>query len=225
MIQTLIPVGLRGLLLAALFGAIQSTVNSVLNSTSTVFTLDIWKRYIRPEISERQIVRMGMGSSVVILLIAIVLAGNISRFGGSLFVYIQTLYNFFGPPFSAIFVTGLVWKRINARGATAAVLVGFVFGILLKIYVGTENHALWVEPYSVQGILIWAVSVLVSIAVSLMTPPPPAEQVSRELAFQWGNLRLFTDLGDRWYKNVVLWWLLAVSTMAALYITFSGRFF
>ena len=226
MIQTLIPAGLRGVLLAALFGAIQSTVNSVLNSTSTVFTLDIWKRHIRPDISERQIVQMGMLSSVVILLLSILLAGNIARLGGSLFVYIQTLYNFFGPPFSAIFLTGLVWRRINARGAVAGVLCGFVFGILLKVYVNSDpNHALWVEPYSVQGILIFAVSVVVCFGVSLLTLPPRPDQVTRELTFQWGDLRIFTDLGDRWYSHVVTWWLLAVSCVIVLYITFSGYFF
>ena len=69
MLQTLVPIGLRGLFLAALFGAIQSTVNSVLNSTSTVFTLDIYQRWINPEAGDKRLVRVGVISSMVILTI------------------------------------------------------------------------------------------------------------------------------------------------------------
>ena len=74
MVRTLIPLGLRGLILAALFGAIQSTVNSVLNSTSTVFTLDIYKRWMRPNASGKSLVRVGMISTTVILVISMVMA-------------------------------------------------------------------------------------------------------------------------------------------------------
>ncbi len=104
MLQTLIPVGLRGLFLAALFGAIQSTVNSVLNSTATVFTLDIYKRMWHREAGEKLLVRVGMISSVIILIVSIAIAGFIEQLGGSLFIYIQSLYAFFAPPFGAVFL-------------------------------------------------------------------------------------------------------------------------
>jgi len=90
-LQILVPVGLRGLFLAALFGAIQSTVNSVLNSTSTVFTLDIYKRMWRRDASDKEIVWVGVWATVVILIISIILAGFVDRFGRGLFVYIQEL--------------------------------------------------------------------------------------------------------------------------------------
>jgi len=116
MVQTLVPVGLRGLFLAALFGAIQSTVNSVLNSTATIFTLDVYKRLLRPEATDRHLVRVGVWSSAVVLVIAIVLGGFIGRLSGSLFIYIQSLYAFFAPPFAAAFLLGILWKRINGGG-------------------------------------------------------------------------------------------------------------
>ena len=89
MLQMLVPAGLRGLFLAALFGAIQSTVNSVLNSTATVFTLDIYKRLLHKNALEKHLVRVGMLSSVIILVIAIGLAIYISVFSESLFVYVS----------------------------------------------------------------------------------------------------------------------------------------
>ncbi len=223
MLQTLIPVGLRGLFLAALFGAIQSTVNSVLNSTATVFTLDIYRRQWHPEASEKRLVRMGMISSVVILIISIVLAGFINRLGGSLFVYIQSLYAFFAPPFSAVFILGVLWRRINGPGAVVAVILGFLLGIAMKLYVQfVPDHWAWLEPYSMQGIVNWAFCTVVCIAVSLMTAPPRPEQITDQLTFNWRKMNIFSALGDHWYTSVITWWSLFVILIVALVLTFSG---
>ena len=135
MLQSIVPIGLRGLFLAALFGAIQSTVSAVLNSTSTIFTVDIYKRVLHKSASERRLVLVGRLSSVIVMVIAAVLGGFIGRLGGSLFLYIQSLYAFFAPPFAAVFLLGILFRRINGKGATAAVVLGFVLGILLKAVV------------------------------------------------------------------------------------------
>lgn len=140
LLAMLVPQGLRGLFLAALFGAIQSTVNSVLNSTATIFTLDIYKRLWRKDAPEKHLVRMGMASSVAILVFAMILAQFIGNISGSLFVYVQSLYAFFAPPFAAVFLLGILFRRINARGASAAVILGFLFGIAMKLYVQTPGH-------------------------------------------------------------------------------------
>jgi len=226
MLQTLIPVGLRGLFLAALFGAIQSTVNSVLNSTATVFTLDIYKRVLHPTAGEKLLVRVGMLSSVVILIISIVIAGFIDRLGGSLFIYVQSLYAFFAPPFSAIFLLGVLWRRINGPGAVAGVFLGFLLGIGMKLYVQfVPSHPLWIEPFAMQGIINWAFCTVVCIGVSLATQPPRAEQVTDELTFNWQHLNIFSDLGDRWYTSVVTWWALFVVIILAIFVLFSGLFY
>lgn len=226
MLQTLIPIGLRGLFLAALFGAIQSTVNSVLNSTATVFTLDIYRRQWNPQASEKRLVRMGMISSVVILIISIVLAGFIDRLGGSLFVYIQSLYAFFAPPFSAVFILGVLWRRINGPGAVVAVILGFLLGIAMKLYVQfVPDHLAWIEPYSMQGIVNWAFCTVVCIVVSLMTAPPRPEQITDQLTFNWRKMNIFSDLGDRWYTSVITWWSLFVFLILALILVFSGLYF
>ena len=224
MLQMLVPAGLRGLFLAALFGAIQSTVNSVLNSTATIFTIDIYKRLIHPDADGKHMVRMGMWSSVVILVISIVLAGFISRLEGSLFVYIQSLYAFFAPPFAAIFLLGILWRRINGQGATAAVILGFTVGILMKIYVQFPGHPAWLEPYTMQSIVNWSFCVAVCIAVSLATPKPAPEQVSDKLTFNWKKLNIFDELGAHWYSSVLLWWGLFAVIIVALMLLFSGLY-
>ncbi len=226
MLQTLIPVGLRGLFLAALFGAIQSTVNSVLNSTATVFTLDIYKRMVHPTAGEKLLVRVGMISSVIILVISIIMAGFINQLGGSLFIYVQSLYAFFAPPFGAVFLLGVLWRRINGSGAVVAVFLGFVLGIAMKLYVQfVPVHPLWIEPFATQGIINWAFCVIVCIGVSLVTTPPRPEQITDQLTFNWKKLNIFSELGDHWYSSVVLWWGLFVAIILGIFVQFSGLFY
>ncbi|MGY8793515.1 MAG: sodium:solute symporter family transporter [Woeseiales bacterium] len=226
MLQTLIPIGLRGLFLAALFGAIQSTVNSVLNSTATVFTLDIYKRILNPAADEKLLVRVGMVSSVLFLIISIVIAGFIERLGGSLFIYVQSLYAFFAPPFGAVFLLGILWRRINGPGAVVAVLSGFALGISMKLYVQfVPSHPLWIEPFAMQGIINWAFCMIVCIAVSLVTPPPRPEQVTDQLTFNWHQLNIFSELGNHWYSSVITWWSLFVVIILAIFALFSGMFY
>jgi len=225
MLQALVPVGLRGLFLAALFGAIQSTVNSVLNSTATIFTLDIYKRIFQKDASEKSLVRMGVWSSVVILIIAIILGGFIDRFTGSLFIYIQSLYAFFAPPFAAVFLLGILFRRINAEGATAAVIIGFITGIAIKLYLQlSASHPVWLEPFGIQAIVNWIICVIICVAVSLMTPAPRQEQVTDQLTINWKKLNIFNELGAKWYSNVVLWWAIFGLIVTLLVITFSGLF-
>lgn len=223
MIQSLVPVGLRGLLLAALFGAIQSTVNSVLNSTSTIVTLDIYKRIFRPQASDRQLVRVGVISSVVILAISIVLGGLVGRLGGSLFEYIQSLYAFFAPPFAAVFVLGILWRRINGAGALVTVVAGFGLGLAIKFYTNMASESpAWLVPYANQASINWFFCLAVCIGVSLLTAPPRAEQVTDQLTFNWRTMNVFAGLGDRWYTSVVTWWGLFLVTILALFVLFSG---
>jgi solute:Na+ symporter, SSS family len=224
MLQMLIPIGLRGLFLAALFGAIQSTVNSVLNSTATVFTLDIYQRWIRKSASQKQLVKMGMLSSIVILCLSIILSGFISKFSGGLFVYIQSLYSFFAPPFSAVFLLGILFRRINSQGATTAIVLGFILGILMKAYVQWPGHVLWMEPFAMQAIINWFLCVIICLSVSLLTSPPRPEQVGDSMTLNWKKLNIFSELGSPWYVSVTFWWSLFVAIIFALILLFSGLF-
>jgi len=225
LLRLALPVGIRGLFLASLIGAIQSTVNSVLNSTATVVTLDIYKRHLNDQASEKQLVRIGKWSTVIILMISILLAGWVKNTNRPLFVYIQELYAFFAPPFSAVFLLGILSRRINARGAIAAVVFGFLFGIALKVYIGwadVPEWLFWIRPFAMQGIINWAVCSILCVVVSLLTGRPRPEQVTNQLAFNWRRLNIFGELGTRWYNHVALWWALFVVLVVALSLAFSG---
>jgi len=222
MIQQLVPIGLRGLFLAALFGAIQSTINSVINSTSTIFTLDIYKQFIKPRATEKNTIWVGVLVSVIVLIIGIVLAGFISNFKSSLFVYIQSLYAFFAPPFSAIFLIGLISKRVNGFGATWTIISGFILGILMKIFVNlSPGTLLWLEPYLVQSVINWGFCTIVLIAVSRFRPAPAKEKITDEMTINWKKINVFEELGTRWYNHVLFWWGLFVVVVGILLFIFS----
>jgi SSS family solute:Na+ symporter len=224
MLHDLIPAGLTGLFLAALFGAIQSTVNSVLNSTATICTLDIYKRVFNPGASQKLLVRLGMVLTVVLLVVSMALAGFLSRLQDQgLFVYIQALYAFFAPPFSAVFLLGILWRRINGFGATVAVVLGFAFGLGVKVLLSREGVDLpWLEPFAMQAILNWLICMVLCVLFSLISAPPAPEQVTDELTINWRRLNLLDDLGHRWYASVWLWWALFVLLIVGLILAFSG---
>ncbi|MHC4441010.1 MAG: sodium:solute symporter family transporter [Planctomycetota bacterium] len=226
MLQTVIPIGIRGIFLAALFGAIQSTVQAVLNSTSTIFTMDIYKRMFKQNVSEQRLVRIGRISSVVIMILSIALARLIALLPMGLFEYVQNLYAFFAPPFAAIFLLGILFRRINGAGATAAVFFGFAFSIAIKLYIWLDpSHPVWLKPFMTQATIVWLFSVAVCVLVSLFTRPPLPVQVSDQLTINWGRLNIFGYLGNHWYTHVVLWWGMFVIMVLALVMVFSGIWF
>ncbi|EDM27988.1 Na+/glucose cotransporter [Lentisphaera araneosa HTCC2155] len=226
LVKQYLPVGLVGLFLAALFGAIQSTVNSVLNSTSTIFTIDIVKEHIKPDISEKAQIRCGIISSAGFLLLAVVIAYGMFYFSDAdIFVYVQSLYSFFAPPFAAVFLLGILWRRINGKGALWAVSLGFVLGIALKVCVGMgvfdNNFFPWLNSFLNQAAVNWAFCMLVCLVVSLMTEPPPAEKVADNLTINWRKLNIFDGVsGSKWYHNILLWWGIFVVIIIALVIRF-----
>ncbi len=225
LLHALVPVGLRGLLLAALFGSVQSTVNSVLNSTSTIVTLDLYKRLIRKDASDKHYVVFGIWATVFFLAVSIGLGCVINRISSGLFVYIQSLYAFFAPPFAAVFLLGILSKRINGMGASIAVVAGFVFGIAMKLYVEyVPGHLAVFEPFGNQSIFNWLFCAVLCVVASLMTAPPRPEQVGDDMTLNWRRLNIFSDLGDRWYTSVILWWGLFAAIVAALLLVFSGLF-
>jgi SSS family solute:Na+ symporter len=231
LLQEMVGVGLRGLFLAALFGAIQSTISAVLNSTSTIFTFDVYKRLFNKTASERQLVLVGKMSSIVILFVAIVLAYLLSQSKQNLFYVIQMFYSFFAPPFSAVFLLGSLWKRINGKGAMTAVVVGFMVAIGFKVYTDSLPNWIdgfepwvWLTTFPIQALTTWAVSMGVCVGVSLVTDPPRPDQVTDDLKFNIRALNIKAGLGNHWYSSVTFWWLLSMIIMFVFIYIFGVKF-
>jgi SSS family solute:Na+ symporter len=133
-ILTFLPSGLKGLSMAALTAAIVASLAGKANSISTIFTLDIYKRYLHPEASERQQVWIGRVAVFVALLLGVALTWEdllgIGSAGG--FTYIQKYTSYISPGIVAVFLLGMFWKRTTAPAAIAGILAGFVLSVFFN---------------------------------------------------------------------------------------------
>lgn len=228
MISILVPTFLKGVLLAALFGAIQSTVSSVLNSTSTMFTMDIYQEIFKKDGTSAHYVKTGKVVGAIFLatsiLFAIILATATKV---NLFILIQALYVFIAPPFSALFLLGMLWKRVSGKDALITVIAGFAMAGFLKflefgpLVDSTSELANMVKPFANQGLITWIFSVLVCVVSSLITAVPPKDQVSKDLTFSINGDALKEGLGTKWYNSIFMWWVLNVILLVAIIIIFS----
>lgn len=125
LLREILPGGLRGLMFAAIFGAIMSTLDSQFNAASTIFTMDFYKRYLKKEASSQSLVWVGRMMTALFVIVGCLWAPWISQIGGgSVFNYIQKIWGFITPGIVAAFFFGLFSKRTPAVAATGAMLLG-----------------------------------------------------------------------------------------------------
>uniref|UniRef100_A0AAY5L0U6 Sodium/myo-inositol cotransporter n=1 Tax=Esox lucius TaxID=8010 RepID=A0AAY5L0U6_ESOLU len=188
LVMFVMPVGLRGLMMAVMIAALMSDLDSIFNSASTIFTLDIYKM-ARRQASSRELMVVGRLFVVFMVVISIAWVPVIIKMqGGQMFYYIQEVSDYLTPPIAALFLLGVLWRRCNEMGAFWGSMVGFALGAtrLVLALVYREPHC--DEPDErpsfikdvhfmyVAAVLFW-ISGLVAVVVSLLTPPPSTEQV------------------------------------------------
>src|SRR5262249_1140177 len=127
----LLPEGLKGLSFAALTAAIVASLAGKANSISTIFSLDIYKRYVNKNASDKKVVVIGRWTVLVAFAVALILSPGLKSFGQG-FTYIQEFTGFISPGILAMFLAGFFWKRANSIGALAATLCSIPFSAALK---------------------------------------------------------------------------------------------
>jgi SSS family solute:Na+ symporter len=158
----LMPVGIKGLVFAALVAAIVSSLASMTNSISTIFTMDIYSK-MKPGKSQRHYVHVGRIATLVSLTIALVVAEPLLGKFDQAFQYIQEFTGFFTPGIVVIFCMGMFWSKASSAGALAAAIGSAVFSILLKVY--------WVElPFMDRVGLVFLLCLALCVIVSLIKP-------------------------------------------------------
>lgn len=133
LLSNLLPVGVRGIAFAALTAAIVSSLASMMNSISTIFTMDIYRSYIRKQAEQEELVRTGRWASFASLLIAVAIAPMLSGLDQA-FQYIQEFTGFISPGALSVFLAGFFYRRATADGALAAALGSFIFSFALKVF-------------------------------------------------------------------------------------------
>jgi SSS family solute:Na+ symporter len=164
-----LPTGLKGVAFAALTAAIVSSLASMLNSTSTIFTMDIYKQYIHPEANDKQTVNMGRISAFIALIIACSLAPLLGDLDQA-FQYIQEYTGVVSPGILAVFLLGLFWKKTTNKAAIAGALVSIPIAMYFKVAPkGWSNSAIFVDvPFMDQMGYTAILTMIVIIIVSLL---------------------------------------------------------
>lgn len=177
LIGTFVPVGLRGLVVAALTAAIVSSLASMLNSTATIFTMDIYKPYFSGNGSEAGLVRSGRIFLVIALVVAVLVAPFLETMP-QMFQYIQEFTGIVSPGILAVFLMGLFWKRSNSRGAITGVILSIPVALLLK-FLPLEMPFLDQMMYTC--LITMAIIVMVSLVTSDHEENPKAISIPKEL--------------------------------------------
>lgn len=182
----LLPVGIRGIVVASLLAALMSSLASCFNSSSTLFTMDFYKHY-RPKSTERELVLVGRLATTVMVILGIVSVPLITILSDQLFVYLQSVQAYISPPIAAVFVFGVFWKRVNGKGAIYALITGAVLGavrfvleLLTKAEVLDLGSFQWFASMNFLhfAVLLFVISAGILILVSLGSEPPRREKVA-----------------------------------------------
>jgi Na+/proline symporter len=213
--------GLRGVLLAVLICAVQSTVASVVNATAAILTFDIYVPLINPAASEKQKVRVGIWTSLIAIVAGIAMAIAISRMESGIYQYMQTINALVAPPFAAILWVGLLWKRTNGAGGVAAIVAGFASGLGLKAIGTLWAMPGWFYPFGNQAPVCLLLSVLACILGTLAFPGRTPGTQENPVTFWNSGETLRAGLGRHWYDSVVLWAGLSMVLTVAAMVVFS----
>jgi SSS family solute:Na+ symporter len=227
MVQTLLPIGLRGLVVAGLLSALMSSLASLFNSCATLFTVDIYEK-LKPGQSERTLVRVGRIATAVVVgfgLIWVPIMKKISEGNTGLYDYLQNFQGFLAPPITAVFLLGLFSRRITAEGALWGLVVGFVVGMFkLTIQTLARSGALAdtgllraigdFNAYYFSGVL-FLFSVVLVVIVSLATPRPAEEKVR---GLTYGSV---TTHDKTWGAREIVGTVVVLGLVLGMYLYFS----
>ena len=219
LVKTLVPAGLKGIILAALSGALMSMLSTVLNSASTLVTLDLYKKALNPSVSEAGQVRCGRWSGTFLLLASIGIAFGYAASNTPLFVKVQNVFFYIAPPFAVIFTLGILWRRATGAAALATIISGFCFTWLLDFWL--FPHISFLSPYNTylhRALLAWVFCMLTMVSVSWLTPAPALEKTEGIIwTPKYASLPPDEQRRYRGLKDFRIWWLLFVSIILAIY--------
>ncbi|HOY13255.1 MAG TPA: sodium:solute symporter [Saprospiraceae bacterium] len=228
LMSNLLPSGLRGLVAAGLLAALMSSLASVFNSCSTLFTVDIYKK-LNPNTPEIQLVKVGQIATAIVVVIGIIWIPIMANISGVLYEYLQKVQSYISPPITAVFVLGIFYKRINAQGAYVTLVAGFLIGamrIVLELMRPTLDpdgmlYALGSMNFLTFGAWFFLFCIILAVVVSLATPAPSEAQIA--------NLTYSTLSAEEKAKNKTSYnWIdiaisaLVVAIVIGVMITFSG---
>ncbi|WP_418603304.1 sodium:solute symporter [Hwangdonia sp.] len=215
MIFDLLPQGIIGLVVAGIIAALMSSLDSTLNSASTLVTMDFVHKF-KPNLNTKQLMNVGRITTVLFMVFAVLWAPQIAKFD-SLFRYLQTMLSYITPPIAAVFLFGLFWKKTTSNAAFNSLLIGMATGIIIflnnVIFESIDIHFLYVVP------VLFTATSLSLIIISLYS-----KETKKDVeAFIWSreifNQEKIELKNKKWYLNYrILSIILLIITAILVYI-------
>ena len=225
LVKEIMPIGLRGLLAGGLLAALMSSLASVYNACSTLFTMDIYQK-IKPEASGKELVKVGRIATGVVVILGMAWIPLMGRISGTLYQYLQSVQSYLAPPIAAVFLLGVFFKRLNAAGAYSAMVIGFILGLIkLSLEMIKDNLTGVLHDFATINFLYFCIylfifSVIVMVTVSLLTPKPSDEQI-RGLTFATTVAEDKAASRASWNKWDVILSLIVLAIVVSIFTYFS----
>jgi len=231
LVKNILPVGIRGIVVAGLLAALMSSLAGVFNASSTLFTMDFYSKF-KPKASQQQLVWMGRVATSVMVLIGLLWIPVIQG-GKGLYDYLQGVQAYLAPPIFVVFFFGVFMKRLNAKGCLAALITGFAMG-LFRLAVDTpvklgdfayqSGSFLWIINntfFQYYSLLIFLVCAIVMIVVSYMTEAPAYANLN---GLTYGTLsdKDREESRSSWTIGDVISSVLVIAIIIAVYLFFRG---
>ena len=219
LMSNLLPSGLRGLVAAGLLAALMSSLASVFNSCSTLFTVDIYKK-LKPNAPEKKLVRTGQIATVLVVIIGIIWIPIMANISGVLYEYLQSVQSYIAPPITAVFILGIFYKRINATGAFATLVMGIIvafFRIVLELTKGNFDPDSFLFKLGDMNFLSFGAwfflfCLVFMVVVSLSTKEPDREKI---VNLTFGTI---TEEEKKNNKNSYNWVDIAISVLIIIIV-------
>jgi SSS family solute:Na+ symporter len=217
MVTELFPAGMTGLVMAVLIAALVSTIDSALNSLSTVFTMDIYVKKYKPGATPRETVRIGRTVAIAGAAIAVVLTTAIDSIKGlNLFDVFQAVLGFIAPPMSVVFLLGVLWKKTTALAAnfvlSAGTALSFLAGVTYLWIFPADRYDFW-PHFLLLSFYIFVLLTVLAIVISLLDKKGQAAS----------NNQLNFGILSKPSKPVLISWIVLITVMISLYIIFNGH--
>ena len=184
LVSSLLPTGLRGLVIAGLLAALMSSLSSLFNSTASLFTVDIYEK-IRPGMPEKHLVRVGRFATIIVVIAGLIWIPVMAKISdGGLYQYLQNVQSYLAPPITAVFLLGLFWTRTTSAAAVWGLVIGFALGLgktliqavwgagegkydnpAFLAYIGDFNFLYFAS-------ILFVICLVVIVIASLLTKPP-----------------------------------------------------
>ena len=232
LVAHVLPVGVRGMVVAGLLAALMSSLAGVFNASATLFTIDFYARF-RPQASQKRLVWIGRVATSVMVLIGLIWIPVI-RGGRGLYDYLQGVQSYLAPPIFVVFFLGVFWKRMNAKGCVAALVSGFGLGLfrlaidtpvkLFQAFEYTSGSFFWIVNhifFQYYSLFITLICVIVMIGVSYLTGKPDYARISG-LTYGTTTEEHRRESRASWSRGDVIASVVLIALIVMAYIYFTG---